>query len=368
MRKLLVKGAFLMALFGFGLQMQSLAAEGGGHDRECHHSRGKTTDNVFGYARYTSTTALVCDNMAFSSLSELGSKNYRTNATWGFFCQDQHRFKIGAEYLQQKFHHRFSTGKTEKWSRQWAVGAKYQYLFDQCGDSCSCNPCFCDPCLCNSSWYDWIEGIQVSTAYSRADKHSLRKLDCDYSRVSRNLSGSWFLNGEVGAIMTPWECGKIIVGLGYDYVRYNENIHGSHNKHRHGHKHVSGVGGSIELDQKFCGCYGLHVLTQFKKPYNYFEALVSWTKRTECGDLKLGLFFAHTWGKCNLNSSSAVGAELDFSFGIDGFCNLVCCDPFSILENCCNPCEYSELNDWVSAPAVYMPETLTKTNELIEDF
>lgn len=353
MRNLWVKGFFFLALLGLGLQIQPVSAQESEDVITCDHDRGKSTDNFFGYARLFTTPVFVCDCSAVSLLAEVGPKNYRIGGTYGFFACDQHRFKVGVEYLQQKFHYKYITGKTSKWQRQWAVGAKYQYLFNDC-----CDPC--DPCCCN-----WLSGIQLSTAFSNCNSHHLKTLICDDPPfIARNLSNSWFVDGEVGVILTPWECGSIIVGLSYDYVRYGKNVRDNEALiHEHGHKIVQGVGGSIEFDQKFCGCYGLHILAQFKRPYNYFEALLSWTKRTACGDLIVGVFGAHTWGKCNLNSSSAAGVELGFAFGIDGCCNIVWCDPCSDPCDCCNPCIYSELSDWVSSPAVYMPEVLSIANE-----
>lgn len=354
MGQLLVKGAFLLALLGLGLQAHSLNAQ----EPPLPHGTGKTTDNFFGFARFVTTPVFVCENSAVSLLAEAGPKNYRVNGTWGFSCQNQQRFKIGAEYLVQKLHYNYGTGKVSHWTRQWAVGANYQYLFNDCCDPCSCDPC---SCCCN-----WIQGIQLNGAVSNADRDHLHVIiPDDPPFVSRNISGSWFVNGDIGVILKPWECGTLIVGIGYDWVRYNRNITGI-NENRRGHKNVAGVGGSVEFNQKFCGCYGFHLLAEFKRPYNYLEALVDWTKRMECGDLSVGLFGAHTWGKCNLASSSAAGVELRFAFGIDNCFNSVWCDPCSDPCDCCNPCQYSELSDWVSSPAVYMPEVLNIPNQLVE--
>lgn len=359
MRKLLVKSAFFLALLAIGLQVLPVAAQESEEIITCDHSRGKTTDNFFGYARLFTTPVFVCDNNAISLMAEVGPKNYRLNGTWGFIC-DQHHFKIGAEYLWQKFHYKWITGKTERWDRQWAIGAKYQYLFDDC----CCDPCDCNPCCCN-----WIDGIQISAAYSNSPGHHVSTLICnDPPFVARNLGDSWFAGAEIGAIFSPWECGTIIVGVGYDYVRYCKNIHGDvFEESAHGHKHCSGVGGSIEFDQRFCCNWGLHVIAQFKRPFNYLEGLLSYTYRTDCGDLLLGVFGAHTWGKCGLNSSSAAGVELGFAFGIDNCWNFVWCDPCSCPSDCCNPCAYSELSDWVSLPAVYIPEVLTVPNQLLDE-
>ena len=354
MAKLLVKCAFFLALLGLGLQTQNLSAQ----EPPLPHGTGKTTDNFFGYARLITTPVFVCENSAVSLLLEAGPKNYRANGTWGFSCDCQ-RFKIGAEYLVQKLNYNYGTGKVSRWTRQWAVGADYQYLFNDC----CCDPCDCDPCSCCCNW---IQGIQVGGAIANADSHHLSLIiPDDPPFVSRNLSGSWFLNGDIGLIIRPWECSTLIVGIGYDYVRYNRNIHGINENH-HGHKNVSGVGGYVEFDQKFCGCYGFHILAEFKRPYNYLEALIDWTKRTDCGDFSVGVFGAHTWGKCNLASSSAAGVELRWAFGIDNCCNFVWCDPCSDPCDCCCPCEYSELSDWVSSPAVYIPEVLNIPNQLVE--
>lgn len=282
-------------------------------------------NNVFGVARLRLTP--VFDGHAASLFADLGPKNYRANLTWGtIMCE--HSFKVGAEYLAQKYnlnrHHdnddECGHDKNRKWVQQWAVGADYQYSLE-CGE-------------CG----EYVKAVRLSGEYSQGTRKNIRE--------HHYLAGSDFYVVEGGAVLQPWECSNLYVGVNYDAIRYE---HGHHSDHHN--KWKGQCGGTIEFKQTYCHDYALEINAQFRKPYNYLEGVLSWNTDTCYGNVDAGLIVGYTWGKDKIPNSTLVGVELGLSFGPIDFCH----------DNCCNyapGCESQELIDWVTHTAVYIPQVL----------
>ena len=296
---------------------------------EYHHSSGKTYDNFFGGARLVLTPFSLCENVGVSALAEAGSNNYRFNGTLGVFACDQYRFKFSGEYLTQRIHYKFSSGKSRHWVQQYALGSTYQYHMDDCG------------CL---------KGIQLNGCYSQAKNHHLKEEACHDEKqfVDRRIAGSWNMDVEAGLVIAPWQCANLILSAGYDQVRYRREFF---EKLR-----LSGAVATVKFEQQLGWGLALDVIAEFKRPYNYLEGLLSWGDRFSCGDLSLGVYAAHTWGKYHLPSSTAVGGELRWSWGVDSSCYASCapCDPCASICSC----NREELVAWLNRPAVYIPEVL----------
>lgn len=312
-------------------------------DSFCTHSTKKTTDNFFPYARFIGIPILLCDNSSFSLFSEIGPKNYRVNGSIGFFTSENYRFKVGAEYLDQKFHYRFLDGHHHRWIKQWAVGGTYQYWLEEC--DCGHEGCGCT---------NWIQGVQVGVNYSHALSKRLHDFFCGDKILVRSTSASEFWCGETGLVFAPWECSHLLLGISYDNIRYG--------RHHQGSKRLSGIGFCLDYVQKVFWDILFDVKAQFKRPYNYVEALFNWNKRFQCGDFSLGVFGSYVWGNDKLPNSSSVGAELRFAFGIKNW----------TLNQCvsCDPCtdtgyfaDTTQLAAWVANPAVYRPQALSITDE-----
>jgi hypothetical protein len=266
---------------------------------------------------------LFWDDFAFGWLGEAGPNNVRANGTVGYIIDPFNRVKIGAEFLNQRLRYQFASGNTHRWVNQWALGGQYQYLL-------------CDP---------WIKSLDFDGYYSFANCKSLShdRLP-DTSRVCRRIAGSDAFGGSLGTTLYPWECGALSLGVGYDWVRYDK-------KFNH-HRTVSGIGGIIGLQQQILDCLSLNLVGEFKRPYNYGEALLNWSCPVSCGILGVGLFGNHTDGKRKLPSSTSYGIQLTFTWDEQAGCQEFDCCP-------------SEFAAWVRAPAVYRPIVLAVPEERV---
>src|ERR1700728_4124531 len=147
--------------------------------------------------------------------------------------------------------------------------------------------------------------------------------------------------------MTPWCNSTLFVGASYDAVRYKRFEQGS--------KRESGVGAIVDFTQTLFCNYTANVRYEYKQIYNFIEGSINWNKSFAYGDLGIGVFGNHVWGKRELPSSSTAGIELSFTFGICE-CHLIPVGNFGGCDPCCpEPCL---LRDWVAVPAVCMPQVL----------
>jgi hypothetical protein len=148
-------------------------------------------------------------------------------------------------------------------------------------------------------------------------------------------------NVEAGPILMPWRNAILIGTVGYDEFRFNRRFI---NK-RH---HFSGVSGAVYLNQRIRKQFAIDVKAEFRRAYNYLEGMLSWNSCFYKGEVTLGVFGSHTWGRMGLPSISTVGGEVRYAFGVEncGRCK------------CCHECEVCPaiLADWVASPAVYTPQ------------
>lgn len=322
MRKSICFFALMMAIVCFNLTATKAMAG------------DKTRDNFFPVARLVTTPVLLSNDTAFSLLVEGGPRSYRFNGTLGFIC-DCNRFKISAEHLTQRLHYNFDSGKTHRWMHQLAIGGLYQHLFECPG---------------------WADGLQLGLSYSNAPSKGLSEIQTDVNEFNlRRIAGSWSWTAEAGFLMTPWECSKFIGSLTFDQVHYRRELQDG--------KRVCGVGFKFDFSQRFCRNFLFDVNFVYKQIYNNLGAALRWTKEFSCGDLDVGIFAYHVFGKRRLPCSTTAGIELGFAFGVCE-CNIVpissSCDSYN-----CDPCAFDacDLVAWVSDPAVYMPQVLAITDQ-----
>ncbi len=316
---------FFVILFNGGIE-NSFASS------NCNYNTHGTTENFLPVLRLDATPIFISDNSAIGLLGEIGPRSYRINGTYGFLSCNHHRFKIGGEFLGQKLHYKFSTGKVRQWDHQYAVGGQYQYLL---------------------YWNSIVQGFQLSGSFSRANSHSLPAFFCKNERVStsRRLAGGDNWNTEVGLILTPWDYANLILTLGYDNTRYRRIY--SHDKR------VAGVSGSIYLNQRFLDCFAVDITAEFRRAYNYLEGMLSWNTQFCAGDVNIGIFGGYTWGKRQLPSHSVAGLEMRYAWNVNTDCCRSNCD-----ESCeLSYCDCGDLADWVACPAVYRPAVLAIPDE-----
>lgn len=325
MRKYLVCCALFFAALALQMPFTKLEAQ-------CVHSTHATKNNFFPSVRFVVTPVFVSANSAISFLGEVGPRNWRANGTIGWIPCEQHRFKLSFENLSQRLKYNFSSGETHRWLHQFATGGEYQYWFD-----CS-------------KW--GVRGLDFAAQYSRAPSKRVGSFSCPGGvfSVLRRIAGSWYVNGSVGAILQPWECGNLVVALDWSEVKYDREFHRK--------KRVSGLGGSFDWTQVICSNFILNLRGDFQRAFNAIEGGLRWNSRLCNGDLSVGVYGGHLFGKDRLPSSSTAGLELRYSFGVD-HCSLV--DP----RGCCEPCllDPCDIAAWVAEPAVYMPQVLAISEE-----
>jgi hypothetical protein len=300
--------------------------------RACDHRRSQSKDNFLPFARLVLTPVFICDNSAVSLLGEAGGKIYRINGTYGTFFGDCQRLKIGGEFLGEKLKYNFSSGHVHRWMHQWAVGGKYQYLLD---------------------WDCFLEGIELSGLYSCAQSDTLCSAFCPIENATlfRRIAGASHWDVEGGLVLSPFECSHLTLTIGYDSAFYHRKF--SQNKR------VSGVSGTLWYNQRFMRCLVLDIKAEFRRAYNWLEGKLAWNDRFWGGDVSVGIFGGHVWGKEHLPDSSNVGGEIRYAWDVNE-----CCPSFDPCEEtCCYVC--NDLADWISEPAVYIPQVLAIAEQSI---
>ena len=294
----------------------------------CEEHTGKSRDNFFPTTRLILTPVSVNNNTALSFLGEIGKRNFRLNGTWGGFCEEYFRFKLGGEYLAQKLKYDFASGSEREWMHQLGLGAKLQTYY--CRWKC-------------------VRGFQLSGFYSHSLGKTLHSTRCSppNQTLLRRVAGTWFFDIEGGLMTTPCECASILYSVGYAQANYARRLENR--------KRLAGIAFSVDYNHYICESLGLNLRAQYTRAYNSLEALLSWCCPMEYGQLSIGAFGVHTWGKCHLPCSTIAGIELRFNFGVDR-CSIVRSDRCFCgdIDSC--DCDLTGLGGWVANPAVYLPQ------------
>lgn len=294
--------------------------------------RKKNENTFFPAVRFVWTPVFPDNCQGVSFLVEAGGNNYRLGGTYGYVDGGAHRFKISGEWLAQNFRYSFKEGHSaNQWVQQSAGGAVYQYWFAS---------------------NQYLEAVQIKGTFanSTTEHAKRREQDCGHGVVNRRIPGAGYISLEIGGVIEPWNNALLTLGAGFSEVQYNRRIHSKET--------LSGGSASLEFTQIFAKDWSIRLLAELKKPYNSLEGAVGHSCCFANGDLFIGLFGGHTWGKGGLRDSSRAGLEVDWSFGITGLCN--CLDK----PNACSAplcCDSGDLTAWVSTPAVYMPTVLSVT-------
>ena len=291
-------------------------------------------------------------------------KSYRFNGTLGYIACQQHRFKVGGEYLAERLDFQFFHHHNHHWVHQWAIGGAYEYLLDK--DCCQ-----------------WVRSLDFSGYYARSGSKEISAVEGFTGATAlRRIAGADIWNVEAGATFDTWDCGYLYVAIDYDSVDFRkhrrrnffDDFSGSSSSsgssgggHCGNRRHdLTGVGATVALHQPIWCNVVLDVEYQYKRVYDFLEGLLAWNTRLECGDLTLGVYANHVWGHDKLPSSTTVGGQVGFSFGIESL---------GLFDNCCNPCgndccpyDSGDLAAWVSVPAVYIPQVLVRVEECFGPF
>lgn len=283
----------------------------------------------------------ITNNSAYNVLGEIGVRDYRINLTGGYEFSDAQRLKLTAEYLAQEITYSFWTGNENRWMKQFAAGADYQFDISQ--------------------YYPVI--FDVNAYYSHAPNKTLSVytgnviVDGIHTPflLNRHIAGSTAGGISPGFDWMIWEGGSIGLTLNYDDVHYDTRYIDS--------RKAVGFGGTIRAQQQITDVIQLRLAAGIRKPFNVYQANVDWNNLYWNGRWGLGIFGDYVAGKQGLESTYNAGVSVNY------FADRMMCvsappanlkgeidykneGPMSLV-----PTHQNFLN-WVNDPAVYMPQVL----------
>ena len=324
--------------------------------------------STFSYTEHTRTTNTLipilklqaipkalgdCAAVAFSG--EVGRFNYRAGATLGFLLQEQNYLKFSSEYLVQKLGYHFPSGTTHRWTQMVDVSGAYKRTF-------TCQ---------------WFPSAGFAGYWAVSPNKSLHSETIPNKNeiISRRIAGAHAGGGSFGATVKPFCKTALEILANYDHVEYRRKFHHE--------RDVSGWGGTFDLNQTLLCDLTLQLRAEIRRPFNYFLGNLHW-KPSRCGWL-VSFFGSYTKGKAHLPNSTAAGVQISYAFGQKPVsetkrtsnpsiskpektdelfpscensttkncevCATNCCPT---IPSCANAC----LIEWVSSPAVYLPEVL----------
>ena len=273
-------------------------------------------------------TDSLTSSTAYSFAGEAGAKNYRMSGTLGWKIQEDQRLKVTGEYLWQKLNYNFLMGDTLEWVQQGAVGATFeQDFFD----------------------YDHKPQVGLNGYYSRAADKSLPSYNA-------HIAGSNAAGLAPGITIQPWEGSKAGLDINYDYVKYNMYAGSA--------RQVQGWGATARFNQALIHDFDFGLLAGVRQPFNNYQANLNWTTDTTAGSWVLGVGAEYTVGKNSLPSSYNVIASANFimnrSYPSSSRHSRNLKDDY---KHEAMPIDYDDFTQWVSVPAVRMPQVLAIADE-----
>ncbi|KAF3362340.1 Uncharacterized protein PHSC3_001169 [Chlamydiales bacterium STE3] len=284
-----------------------------------------TENNPIPNIKFQLTPREVKENSAVSILGEGGRRNFRLNGTMGLLLDQKKRFKLSGEFLQQRLRYRYTLGKANRWVRQFATGATFQQDFS----------------------HPYITHGTFSGHYSYTLSRYLGHVKCKNFIYTRRIAGSSAYGFTVGSTVRLGELARLTLDVNYDAVIYYKRFHSNN--------YAKGFGGSLGFHQKLFRYFDVDIKAEFKRPYNYYRASISWAHPNIHG-LSIGVYGAHTKGKSKLPNNTTAGFELSYVFhDLQLHPSISGCRAKSL----CRP----ELASWLNQPSVYLPEVLAMGEE-----
>lgn len=285
---------------------------------------GNPTTFLGPYGRLGFTT-MMTDSTAVSVAGEGGPRNYRIGGTLGWTDMGSNRFKVSAEYLWQKINYGFFSGNSYQWVAQGALGADYQYLFED---------------------YEYNPQFDLNAYISYAPSKTLSSVSGTYNNNGsntsftdyRHIAGSNAYGVSPGFNIEPWDGGKVGANVIYDNVRYKTIYIPT--------KTAKGLGGTVFINQAIADNVQLGVNADFRRPFNNYQGNLALTLPTCYGTWLLGLNGAYTIGKNTLPSTYNIGISADYL--LDQM------DTAGMTQRLAN----ESFLGWVAKPAVRMPQVL----------
>lgn len=272
-------------------------------------------------------TGAIDATTALNASAEYGANNYRFDATLGYALANDHRFKFTAEYFAQNLAYPFFAGNYSEWMNQFTVGGDYQYDFDA----------YLKPQVDIQAFYGHVANQNIGILNGL-----FQCATCDAPvpfADNQHVAGSNAYGVSPGLFITPWQGTKIGALLNYDTVNYAKLYSPL--------LRVTGLGGTAILNQAITRNIEFGITGAWLKPYNDYQANLTWSTVPDRGHWAVGLAGDYTVGKFTLPSSYNV--MLTLNYFIDQR----------------TPATHDGLLAYTNQPAVRLPEVLAVPDELV---
>jgi len=338
----------LIAVVASLLQTQGSAAT---QNRHRHPCKSEDRTNLY-FGRCTSTTRLLYDEAALYLIGELGPKTNRVDGALSYEVCPGNGFKIAGGMLNQELKFFVPHFGKEYWVSQYYGGGAYQFNIGRyCLDSIELAGGYsCAPSR------DFKKNCHTKNEHHHSKKHNKRKRNHCHHRNDGHyhgrIDGSRYAFGSIGATIIPCHSTMLWAAATYDHVIYDlkyccQEI-------------LEGIGGAFRLTQRLTPCLIFDFSGQFRKPYDYYEGRLMYSEILNDCDVVIGAFAGRTNGHKGMPSSSVVGLEIGFDFGLTNYSSV------RSISLCPKPCmpttAYSteSFKRWAGTPAFYIPQVIAK--------
>lgn len=283
-------------------------------------------------------TSPLTDNTAFSLLGEAGAKNYRVGGTLGWRIDENSRIKLSGEYLWQKLTYSFSTGGTDEWVQQGALGAGYQYNFLDVR---------LKPSIDLDAYFSQARSKNLSNIYGFSTLSPT--VIVPFTEV-RRIAGSHARGISPGVSIGPWWGSRIGVALDFDQIRYDTKFISDVT--------ASGLGGTAYISQALTDNVSLYLTGSDRKIFNTYEADLMWSNVQFYGNWTVGAFGNYTTGKKSLLNTYNIGLSANYFMEPCARAPLTNLKGERNLKGEVPAAPTDDFLPWTANPAVYMPQVL----------
>ena len=280
----------------------------------------------------------ISDISAFSLLSEVGGKDFRLSGTLGWQFQDSQQIKVSGEYLWQRINYPFASHNSNQWFGQAAGAFDYQYLINY-----PFNPTFD-----LTAFISHTTTKTLDTVGGRIFRHGVA---VPYLAARRVAGAPAAVGASSGLEFDIWCGARGSLSVNYDNVRYDNQYVTSGD--------ATGFGGTAHFTQSLNNNLLFGFTASVRQPFNDYQANINWSTNY-FGRWSVGAFGEYVNGKEGLPNSYNLG--LTFDYYMDRFITVA---PASIKgEGAPVVAPFNEdFLNWVSDPAIYMPQTLAVPDE-----
>lgn len=295
----------------------------------------------------SSVTGLILDEgTAYSYAGEAGFRNFRVSATIGLRLDENQRFKMTGEYLWQRLHYNFFTGDTNRWVDQSAIGADYRYWFKDAT---------LKPELDIRGYYSHASNKNLGlTSISSVNSVGIPV----YLLNRRRLAGSDAGGAAPGVTIHPWWGSKLGLDFNWDNASFNNKFAPNHN--------TKGFGGTVRVGQQLIDNLFLSTSVGIRRPFNLYQASLSWTDCYFYGHWKLGLNGEYVAGKVSLPNVYNISFSIDYYIQPDYI--TIDRDRRDLkAERSGRKPIIDDFLPWTAEPTVHMPEVLAVTDQQVSE-